>query len=52
LVIEDVSSATNAEGILNECVELFEKNFDKSEKLLTLKEELIKFYLIQERYGV
>jgi hypothetical protein len=51
-LVDDVNSASNAESIFKECIELYEKSFEKSEKLLKIKEQLIKFYLTQERYEV
>ena len=50
----DLNSAFNAENFFNDSIELFEKVFNGSlnAKVLNSKEELVKFYLKQDRYEV
>ncbi len=51
--LDDLSSSSNAEILFKESIELCEANTEESSKqLLKYKEELVKFYLKQDRYEV
>ena len=52
--LDGLNNSSNAENFFNDSIELFEKVFNGSlnAKILNSKEELVKFYLKQDRYEV
>lgn len=49
--LEDITSATNAENRFKECIELYEK-LKYDEKILKAEDEMVKFFLKQDRFDV
>ena len=49
-----MNDSKNAEEIFKECIDIQQKKFNAgvTEKFLQIKEELVKFYLKQEKYDV
>ena len=49
--LDDITSSSNAESLLNECIKLYEDLKDDT-KIFKVLDEMIKLNLKQERYDV